>query len=179
MLKIKPWHLFALTGLLYACSRPRRSEEPSATDPGTIGGIDEPDLLTDDVYVFVHDTALISPTLLAAKRIEKASGIKINVNVNGSIATASPIFGSDFLCATGTEGRSADYGIAVARNCRIEPEQVILHELMHLLGIHGHLELPDKGVMNALKDGPLAKISAADLTALCSVRDCSEFNPEI
>lgn len=131
-----------------------------------------------DLYVFAHDAAFVPVALRAARRIETASGVKVHVNEYGTIPTAMPIFGSDFLCANGTEGRAGPYGIAMARNCEVSPEKVLVHEMLHRLGV-GHLVLPARGIMNEAGDAPLDGISADDLTELCKVRACSVFKPEV
>jgi hypothetical protein len=177
VVKLKPWHLLALVGFVYACGKPKRSEGPvGAGDPNPEPS--EPMEPVRDLYVFAHDRALVPVALKVAKRIEAASGVKVHVNEYGTQPTAQPIFGSDFLCGSGTEGRSAGYGIAMARDCNVDPEKVLLHELIHQLGV-GHLVLPDRGIMNAEKDQPLDGISEADLNALCSVRNCTKFVPEV
>lgn len=177
VVQLKPWHLLALVGFVYACGKPR---EKAA---GPVGAGDpnpepqEPLEPVRDLYVFAHDRALITPAMAAARRIKAASGIEVHVNAYGTQATAMPIFGSDFLCGSGTEGRSADYGIAMARDCNEDPEMVLVHELIHHLGV-GHLVLPQRGIMNAGPDKPLSKISEDDLNLLCSVQNCTVFNPE-
>lgn len=174
---LKAWHLLALSGFVFACARPRKETS------GIAGGEappepEEPLEPVRDLYVFVHDAGNIPVALRAAQRIEKASGVKVHVNEYNTIATALPIFGSDFLCATGTEGRAGPYGIALARNCKVDPEKILVHEMIHQLGV-GHLVLPQRGIMNAEKDGPLDQISEDDLNALCAVRNCSVFQPEV
>lgn len=178
VVQLKAWHLLALVGFVYACGKPREKTV------GPVGAGDpnpepqEPLEPVRDLYVFAHDRALIGPALLAAKRIKAASGIEVHVNASGTQATAMPIFGSDFLCGSGTEGRSAQYGIAMARDCNEDPEMVLVHELIHHLGV-GHLVLPQRGIMNAGVDKPLKKISEDDLDALCAVQNCTVFNPEV
>lgn len=171
-MRLKPWHLIAIAGLCYACTRPKKSPPVGAIPPEPLPGEPLPDL-----FVFAHDRALIPIARAAARRIETASGIKVHINEYGTQPTALPIFGSDFLCGSGTEGRAGPYGIALARDCNVDPELVLLHELMHQLGV-GHLELPARGVMNEATDSPLDRISEDDLTALCAVRACSKFQPE-
>lgn len=175
---LKPWHFIALSGLLWACARPKREEVAvGTTDP--MPEPDEPLEPVKDLYVFAHDRSIVPTVLAAARRIEAASGVKIHVNEYGTIATSNPIFTSDFLCATGTEGRTTMGGsIALAKDCGVPLEKTLVHELIHALGV-GHLVLPQRGIMNVLKDEPLDGISEDDLTALCSVRVCSKFNPEV
>lgn len=177
VVRLKAWHLLALAGLVYAC-------KPKRPPPGPVGGGDplpepeEPLEPVRDLYVFAHDSNLVLPARAAARRIEAASGVKVHVNEYGTIATAMPIFGSDFLCANGTEGRAGPYGIAMARDCNHPTEKVLVHELMHRLGV-GHLILPKRGIMNEATDEPLDLISADDLEALCAVRACTVFKPEV
>lgn len=168
------WGLVALSGVLFACTRPRKKDDVIEELPA---GETEPEEKPAELFVFAHDRELIPDALEAARRIETASGIKVHVNAYGTQTTALPIFGSDFLCGSGTEGRSAAYGIAIARDCKHEPVKILIHEMMHQLGV-GHLELPERGIMNHAKDDPLDKITEADLTALCAVRDCPKFQPE-
>lgn len=174
---LKPWHLIALSSLVWACSRPKKAgPEVGTGDP--MPEPNEPLEPVKDLFVFAHDAALIMVARKAAERIETASGIKVHVNEYGTIATARPIFGSDFLCANGTDGRTTmGGGIALARNCRVPQEKVLVHEMIHALGV-GHLVLPLRGIMNEAKDEPLDTISADDLTALCAVRNCTKFQPE-
>lgn len=176
-MRVKPWHLIALVGFVYACGKPKqRGVGPvGAGDPNPEPT--EPLEPVKDLYVFAHDYALIQPAMAAARRIKAASGITVHVNEGGTAPTAMPIFGSDFLCASGTEGRAGPYGIAMARNCNHDPEQVLLHEMIHHLGV-GHLVLPERGIMNEARDKPGLKITEADLNALCSARHCSVFEPE-
>lgn len=174
---IKPWHLIAFAGLAVACARPRKDSS------GIAGGEappepEEPLEPVRDLYVFVHDAGNIQLAIKAALRIQNASGIKVHVNEYGTVASAVPIYGSDFFCANGLEGQSSQYGIALARNCNVDPEMILVHEMIHHLGV-GHLVLPEKGIMNDGRDSPLSKISEADLNALCSVRACSKFQPEV
>jgi len=173
------WHFLLFGGLLAGCATVAKkkvepgepSEEPEAAD--------DPEVLpADDLYVFVHDYAFIQPTMAAARRIEAASGIKIHVNEAGSLSHAIPVYGSDFLCGNGVDGRTTATWIALARNCKAPTEKVILHELLHKLGV-GHLALPLRGIMNHVNDEPLDKISADDLNALCAVRACTKFQPEV
>jgi hypothetical protein len=175
-MKLKPWHLLALSGFVWACSR--REDRPPLTGAGDeTPNPDEPLEPERPPEFFVHDRDLIAVALKAAERIEAASGIKIAINKFGTARTASPIFGSDFLCANGSDGLATPYGIAMARGCDANPEQVMVHELIHKLGV-GHLVLPQRGIMNTKADSPLLTISADDLTALCAVRACSRFQPE-
>lgn len=174
---LRPWHLIALSGVLWACSRPKKpGPEVGTGDP--MPEPSEPLEPVRDLYVFAHDAALVMVARSAARRIEAASGIVVHVNEYGTIATAKPIFGSDFLCANGTEGRTTmGGGIALARNCNVPQEKVLVHELMHALGV-GHLVLPLRGIMNEERDNPLDTISSDDLEALCAVRNCTKFVPE-
>lgn len=173
---LRPWHLLVLSGLVWACSRPKKGPEVGTGDAMPEPG--EPLEPVRDLFVFAHDASLVLVAKRAAERIEAASGIKVHVNEYGTIATAQPIFGSDFLCANGTDGRATlGGGIALARNCRVPQEKVLVHEMIHQLGV-GHLVLPQRGIMNEAADNPLDTISADDLTALCAVRHCTRFQPE-
>jgi len=179
VVKLKAWHLVALSGLVYACAQPRRKA------PAAIGNAppepEEPVEPVRDLYVFAHDSRLVPIAMRAARRIEAASGVKVHVNEYGTVNSALPIFGSDFMCANGFAGRAGGgTSIAVARGCgdRILEETVLIHEMLHNLGV-GHLTLPARGVMNEGKDGPLDKITADDLNALCEARECSVFKPEV
>jgi hypothetical protein len=168
---VKLWHWAVLAGVLVACA-PRRKPPPSSAMPDPAAPPP-----TEPLYFFVHEASLVPLVLRAVKRIEQASGIKIHVNAHGTIATARPIFTSDFLCATGTDGRSTPHYIVLARDCKADPEKVLVHELIHQLGV-GHLELPARGIMNKATDSPLDTISADDLEALCAVQPCTVFQPE-
>ncbi len=175
---LKPWHFLALSGLLWACARPKK-EDPAVGTTDPMPDPDEPLEPVKDLFVFAHDATIIPTVMKAVRRIEAASGVKIHVNEFGTIATSNPIFTSDFLCANGTEGRTTMGGsIGLAKNCNIPLETVLVHELIHALGV-GHLVPPQRGIMNELKDNPLDGISEDDLTALCSVRVCSKFQPEV
>lgn len=175
--KLKAWHLLALAGFVYACkpAKPKGAGAIGVGDPNP--DAHEPLEPVKDLYVFAHDRATIPIAMAAARRIEAASGIKVHVNEYGSQQWALPIFGSDFLCASGTDGRAGPYGIALARDCNVPLEKVIVHEMIHHLGV-GHLVLPLRGIMNAGPDGPLDTISSDDLEALCAVRNCTKFAPE-
>lgn len=176
-MRAKAWHLLALVGVLYACAKPKKQAGPvGAGDPTPDPS--EPLEPVRDLYVFAHDRALVLTAIRAAKRIEDASGVKVHVNEYGTIPTALPIFGSDYLCANNTEGRAGPYGIAMARDCDVSPEKVLVHELLHQLGV-GHLVLPKRGIMNEAGDKPLDGISSDDLEALCAVRPCTIFKPEV
>lgn len=195
-MRIEPWHLVVFTGVAWACMRSSKRQQESGNS--LVSGVAEPLIRSPmsvtpvsssrfdaaraaaapDLYVFAHDTALLPIAMRAAARIERASGIKIHVNEYGTAPTARPIFGSDFLCASGTDGRTTEGGgIALARACRAPQEMVLVHELIHALGV-GHLRLPQKGIMNEAKDAPLSTISKADLAALCAVRRCTKIRPE-
>lgn len=175
--QLKLWHLLVLSSFVYACTRPKKS----GPDVGTEDPMPEPSEPLEpvkDLFVFAHDASLVPVALRAARRIEAATGIKVHVNEYGTIATAHPIFGSDFMCATGAQGRATlGGGIALARDCTQPLETVLLHEMIHQLGV-GHHVLPRRGVMNEGKDDPLDTLTADDLEALCSVRVCSKFVPE-
>lgn len=184
-MRLEPLHLLVGSVFVWGCAQVVRPE-PAALDGPPSGGEpprpDEPLEPVRDLYVFVHEASLISPVLLAAGRIERASGIKIHVNEQDTVLTAAPLFGSDFLCANGPGGRvdrnSGGGFIAIARNCDKYPlEQVIVHELIHMLGVD-HLVLPQKGIMNDGRDNPSLKITEDDLNALCAVRACTVFQPE-
>lgn len=179
VVQLRAWHLLALVGFVYACGKPRGQKPPGAIGVGDPNPKpSEPLEPVRDLYVFAHDRALISPAMAAARRIKAATGIVVHVNEQGSAPWAMPIFGSDFLCASGTEGRAGPYGIAMARDCGWDPELVLLHEMIHHLGV-GHLALPLRGVMNEAKDKPSSKLTSDDLEALCAVRNCSVFEPEV
>lgn len=180
-MQLKPWHLLALAGLVYACAKPK------SRPPGPIGSGDptpepaEPLDPVRELYFWAHDESLILPAFRAAKRIEAATGIKIHINDSStdpnSIKTSLPIFGSDYLCRYGTEGVASEYGIAMARNCEWDVETVLVHEMIHHLGV-GHLVLPQRGIMNHGNENPLKQISEDDINAICAVRHCTTFEPE-
>lgn len=173
---LRPWHLVAISGLLWACSRPKKAGPAvGTTDPMPEPG--EPLEPVRDLYVFAHDANLVMLARTASRRIEAASGVKVHVNEYGTIATAIPIFGSDFLCGNGTDGRTTPAWMALARNCKVPQETVMVHEMLHALGA-GHLVLPQRGILNAAEDDPLSSITADDLSALCAVRNCTKFAPE-
>lgn len=176
VMTLKPWHLVALSGLVWACARPKKAE-PAVGTEDPLPEPAEPLEPVRDLYVFVHDAANIQLALKAALRIQNASGIKVHVNEPGTIHTALPVYGSDFFCANATEGRSSPYGIALARNCKADPELILVHEMLHQLGV-GHLVLPQRGILNDGRDDPLATITEDDLNALCAVRHCTKFQPE-
>lgn len=179
-MRAKAWHLLALIGVLYACAKPKKQLGPvGAGDPNPSPS--EPLEPVRDLYVFAHDARLVPIALRAARRIEAASGVKVHVNAYGTVNSGVALFGSDFMCANGFEGRAGD-GIAVARNCGLiqgfDEEEVIMHEMLHRLGV-GHHVPPKRGMMSEGGGSPIAKLTADDLEALCAVQNCTVFNPEV
>lgn len=168
-----------LGGFLYACTR---SKKPPSTEPTM-----PTPLLPGRLNVWSHEHSFIPLLKTASDRIFKASGVRVAVNEPGTITASVPIFHTDDLCGSELDSigfyvktHRAERGyIMIGRKCTDETvlEKVFTHELIHALGALNHLEAPEEGLM--LGNGGEGKITAADLTLLCSVRECTLFQPEV
>jgi hypothetical protein len=119
----------------------------------------------------------------ASARIAAATGLVVAVGAD--VPDAIPLLWSERGDSEGWLGQHRDSGVSewLAINPATEPEllgTVTLHEVLHALGAD-HIEQRGAGVLSDkawVRDAGWP-LTAADLEAVCSVRDdCDRFEPE-
>jgi hypothetical protein len=162
--------------LLTACATAPQEPIGEVTQPAALTEPAPEAEVIEDVHIFVHDAGLLPLAHRAAQRILKASGLVIHVNER--MEGAYPVFASDGMCGyDGANGLLTPTYIIVSNDCTAPQEHVLTHELLHMLGVMWHLPAPQRGIL-AETDRFVPAITAEDLEALCSVRECTAFVPE-
>lgn len=131
--------------------------------------------------VWAHDTGLEALARAAAARIYAATGIAVAVNAEGTLYRAVPLFWTNAgaaedwigLCHNGP-GEQDWLAVDIVSMPGVR-ETVVLHEILHALGV-AHIE-EGAGVMSPHVDAP-QRLTSVDLEAVCAVRDCGVFVPE-
>src|SRR5678816_2355004 len=126
--------LLLLTGFLAGCATAvKKKSNDNAGTP-----VDKP------FQFWVHDNDLIEIAQHSAQRIINATGLPLLVNAPGTITSSIPIFWTDQLCADNYGGffveSSCGGFIMVSRDCHpVLTNTVLTHEMIHSLGVLGHL----------------------------------------
>jgi hypothetical protein len=136
-----------------------------------------------DLTIWAADHELFSWASDAADRIAAATGLVVVVSESPDVAANLPMFWATGIDANGWLGvchaSPASDWIAVNPHTPLELRgTVVLHEMLHGLGA-AHVDT-GAGVMSpSIWVGPDWALTAADLEAVCAVRDdCSAFVPE-
>lgn len=181
----------SLLSALACGTGPESGAAPASVEPlaATEKALEEP----AGISVWAHDARLEAAARAAAARIERASGLVVTVNAEGTLGPAIPMFFSEsgrdegkdggWFGASMVPGSGANW-VAISIDVVNAPdvgdhtrlEGVVEHELLHQLGAP-HLPA---GVQGILSDPPQAyDLTTADLELLCSIAACTRFVPEV
>lgn len=168
------WVVGAVTVAMVACSQPTADGAPEFP----VGG----EAISADLAVWPADEALRELVLAVAPRIERATGLVVKPTTDTN--AGPPLFWSTIGDDEGWHGLThVDWArrpewLAIAPGTPVEiHETVALHELLHGLGAD-HVPSGEGVLSPELWTGRSWKITTADLTVICSVRDCQVFAPE-
>jgi hypothetical protein len=151
---------------------------------GCAGEITSPPTMARDdgaaLHVWPADAELRVLALGAADRILFATGLVVVVDETPT-AGATPLFWSDvpgdllgFCVGVG----AADMLLVSPTAPRRALDNIVLHEVLHALGAQ-HVAEPGQIMSEGLGPDGAEQLTAGDLEAVCSVRDCDVFAPEV